>query len=416
MILVDISSILHRMIFGSTRDAIIKTKDNKYKTEDFIKLTLYYILNELINIQINYKKYGDIVICFDDYTKNYWRKDFYPAYKANRSTIRNESPIEYKEVFAYTNELFDQISKNLPWKSIYVTGAEADDVILVLAKEYYQEGVLILSPDKDFLQCQRLPNISQYSALTNKWMIPENKNKDMSDWIHEHVILGDAADGVPKITDHTVFTDTFKCHLGKYSEALKHYLQDDPSKILEVIEFNKLPEPARLKIIDDFEEKTFNRKGQETGYDIFENKRFGQSHLAKIFNGEMLKKIKIDKLQEQKKLNKGNKPKIKELNLKIKEIKAEENTKSLQENLDEFLDYNPLYREHYDRNFILVMEEGIPDYIRKNILLEYNIASTDYNEEKFVEYLEKIGLSKIKTMLPKVFQSNTELDISNCGW
>jgi 5'-3' exonuclease len=202
MILVDVSSILHRMIFGSTKDSSKFTIiDGKYKTEDFIKLTMHYILSELIDIQIKYSNYGEVVLCFDDYKKEYWRRDIYHEYKLSRrvSSQKSENPVNYKEVYSYTNELFEQLKNNTPWKCVYVNRAEADDIILILAKEFYQEGVLILSPDKDFLQAQRLPNIKQYSALTKKWLVAEDKHDNMDHWIFKHCMLGDVSDGVPKV-------------------------------------------------------------------------------------------------------------------------------------------------------------------------------------------------------------------------
>lgn len=415
MILVDVSSILHRMIFGSTKDATkIKTKDGKYITEDFIFLTIHYILSELIDIKKKYPEYGDLVLCFDDYKKAYWRRDLYPEYKAQRKTSRDSStnPINYEEVFKYTNELFEQIRENTPWKCVYVNRAEADDIILVLAKEYSSEGVLILSPDKDFLQAQRYPNVKQYSSLTKKWIVPEDKGGDMSQWITKHILLGDASDGVPKVVDFTNFSENFNKHLE--SKGCKY----------SVKEFKELSIEEKRDLISDYDIKVYDRKGNETGFDLYESRSFGESHIEKIQNGKWkfdqnINKInsKLKELRELKKVSENKteiQSKIKDL-LKIKkELTIEDDT--IEHRLEEFLDSHELYKEHYDRNFQLVMEEGIPDYIRANILMEYNSASTAYNEEAFNEYLDKNHLSNIKSKLPLVFNATETLDITNCGW
>ncbi len=416
MILVDVSSILHRMIFGSTKDSSKFTIiDGKYKTEDFIKLTMHYIISEIIESQIKYKNYGEVILCFDDYKKEYWRRDVYHEYKLSRrvSAEKSENPVNYPEVFAYTNELFEQLKKNTPWKCVYVNRAEADDIILVLAKEFHQEGVLILSPDKDFLQAQRLPGIKQYSSLTHKWIIAEDKHKDMDQWIFKHCMLGDVSDGVPKVIDHTEFSKEFKKHLEK---------NNLPS---DVISFKKVPLEKKKEVLKSYDVHTYNRKGQDTGLDIYEVKGFGPSNLEKISNGEWkksqiqneLKKQKAEilktiKLTSDKEERKKLRAQSKELTQKINSV---EPIKS-DNNLNEFLDSHPLYREHYERNFTLVMEEGIPDYIRKNIMMEYNNADTTYNEEEFCKYLSDQGLQNIISKLPLAFNSIEKLDITNCGW
>jgi len=416
MVLIDISSILHRMIFGSTRDASkITTINGKYKTEDFIKLTMHYILSELIDNNIKYKNYGEIVLCFDDYKKAYWRRDVYPNYKLSRrvSTQKSENPVNYPEVYNYTNELFEQIKNNTPWKCVYVNRAEADDIILVLAKEFHQEGILILSPDKDFLQAQRLPGIKQYSSLTHKWIITEDKHKDMQSWIYKHIMLGDVSDGIPKVVDFTEFSDSFKKHLKENNTSSN------------IIDFRKLPKEKQLEILNSFKERTYNRKGQDTGLDIYKQMRFGASDIEKILNGTWKQKQIINELKEEKKKiqekikHSSDKNEIKILRNKSKLITERiKITKPIEKdsNLDEFLDSHPLYREHYNRNFTLVMEEGIPDYIRKNILMEYNNAPTKYNEDEFCKYLTDNGLSTIVSKLPIIFKTETKLSITNCGW
>jgi len=462
MILVDMSSTLHRMIYGGTKDPTLpKDEKGKLITESYIYYTMYLILNELVELQIKYKKYGDLVICFDDFKKAYWRRDSFPEYKLSRRVIssKDESPVNYKEVYEKTNELFDQIKKNLPWKSLYINRAEADDTILVLAKEYYREGILIYSPDKDFIQSQRLPNIKQYSALTHKWITPDTKHGDMKSWIYQHVLLGDASDGVPKVIDCTEFSEAFLAHIQKCS---KDFNQEFP---LDVKTFKTLDIQDKRKILECYDEKTYNKKGQETGYDIYKKQQFGSTHIESILNGTASKKqyennIK-DKIKNIRASTESEAPfreKLKELKSQLKQVKAsnqstteivskinevqtkidsikttrvqvKEKIKELkeqineytdnrteEERLDEFLDSHPLYRDHYNRNYEMVMEEGIPDYIRANILLEYSTCSTDYNEDEFFKYLDENNLSKIKTLLPRVFNSSTEIDVSNCGW
>ena len=73
--------------------------------------------------------------------------------------------------------------------------------------------------------------------------------------------------------------------------------------------------------------------------------------------------------------------------------------------LDNFLDSHPLYREHYDRNRILVLTEGIPDYIRDGVIKEYSEAEDTYNHLEFEEYLKENNLSSMLMELPQSFST-----------
>ena len=66
MILVDFSSILHRMIFRSVKDAKPRKINGEYITDDFIKLTLSYIFEELIDIEQTHKaRFGKMILMLD---------------------------------------------------------------------------------------------------------------------------------------------------------------------------------------------------------------------------------------------------------------------------------------------------------------------------------------------------------------
>ncbi|MCK5535434.1 MAG: hypothetical protein KAI79_01340, partial [Bacteroidales bacterium] len=341
----------------------IRTENGKYITDDFIKLTLHYIMVELVNIQLKYQQeYGEMILLFDDWSKDYWRRDVYAGYKSHRKKVRDESLINYHEVYNYTNDLVNQLETNTPWRCITVTRAEADDTILVLSREFCQnEKILIYSPDKDFIQAQRWNNtVKQYSPLTKKWLKPTDKYDSAEHWQLEHIMLGDDSDGVPKIVDHTEFSDSFKAHLKDYGIKEQTPFDLRESKV------------DKTEAFSTFKVQKTNRKGEEIGLDVYKNMRFGSSTLAKA----------IEKAGT----------------------------------LDKFLDSQPLYREHYERNFTLVMEEGIPEYIWKNTMMEYNDVPTQYNIDEFDEYLDSLSLHQVKAELIKVFKATETLDISNCGW
>jgi len=379
MILVDYSSIMHRMIYSSITSIKPPKIDGKIRTEDFISLTKYFIFEELFKIKQEFgNEFGDVIICLDRSSNGYWRKDVYPAYKQNRKKTRDESDFDYKEVFAELEGLLDQIILNLPWKVVDVEKAEADDIMLHLAKVFHKDDkILLYTPDKDMIQAQRgNDTVKQWSSLTKKWIVPENKHDNMDQWIQEHVCLGDDSDGVPKIVDQTVFSDNFIQHLSDnnidkvYHDVytFKYGIIDAEGALVE-----GLTPDIINGVLSTFTIEKKNRKKEPTGVlDVYKDMRFGPTSLEKA----------------------------------IKKYGT----------LDKWLDSDPLYRQHYERNFTLVMEEGIPDYIRDGIMESFKNAKTDYNEKEFVEYLEKDGLSGLKMTLPSVFKPQGELSAEFFGW
>lgn len=367
MILVDLSSIVHRKLHTSIANLKPNKVGGEYVTADFIGLTKHYIFEDLFSIQNEFSdKFGDLVICVDNAATGYWRKDVYPGYKANRKRGREKSEINFKEVFEHIDDIINQMRQNLPWKVIDVPRAEADDIMLVLAKEYSQyEKVLIHSPDKDMIQAQRdTDNVFQYSSLTKKWLVPENKHEHMDHWIMEHVCLGDTSDDVPKVVDHTEF-----------SQAFLNYIKDQGYNIKDPVEFRaaNIGNDEKRRMLEEFDVYKLNRKGENTGIkDVYKDIRFGASTLTKAI--------------------------------------------SKAGSLDAWLDSHPLYREHYERNFKLVMAEGIPTDIWNQIILAYKEESSEYDNVKFEQYLTESGLESLKMELPTVFKINRELTAADFGW
>ena len=379
MILVDYSSIIHRMIHTSIKDSKPKKINGQFNTKEFVNLTKHLILQELFNIQRQHSpSFGDLIICLDD-KQGYWRRDVFSAYKAHRRKDREESEINYSEVFDELDSLVHQIKENLPWKTLLIPRAEADDTILVLAKEFYNsEKILIHSPDKDMIQAQRNNDtVFQYSSLTKKWIVPENKHDNMDHWIQEHVIFGDSSDGVPKVVDGTEFSDNFKKHLEDCDVppvfhdvyTFKYGFKDINGQVVQ-----EIPKDKKIDILEAFTIEKINRKGESTGVkDVYKDMRFGTTTLEKAVQKH------------------GS--------------------------VEKFIDSNPLYREHYDRNFILVMEEGILVDIWNQIILEFKTAKYEYNKDEFIDYLNKHMLKSIEMDLPLVFRETvSELTADNCGW
>lgn len=164
------------------------------------------ILNNLAAMKKRYiDKYpGNFILACDG--RGYWRKDYFPYYKMKRAEGREASPMNWPMIFDTLNELYKDIEEVFPWHLVKVDGLEGDDVISILVN-YLQtnelddsslyvaepQKILIVSADKDFLQLQEYPNVTQYSPLQKKFL--KNTENPLYDK-YEKIIKGDSGDGI----------------------------------------------------------------------------------------------------------------------------------------------------------------------------------------------------------------------------
>lgn len=139
--------------------------------------------------------FGEFVIACDN--KNYWRRQLFPYYKANRKKSQAESELDWKAIFECLNKIRGELKEFFPYRVIDVESAEADDVIGTLCQEFgnTNEKILILSGDKDFQQLQQYINVQQYDPVRKKKIICNDPDR----FLLEHIIKGDAGDGIPNI-------------------------------------------------------------------------------------------------------------------------------------------------------------------------------------------------------------------------
>ena len=185
MILLDLNQIVVSNIMQQ-----INISKNDTVEEDFLR---HMILNSIRSVKSKFgEDYGELVICSDSY--NYWRKEIFPQYKANRKKSRDSSIFDWNAIFKTINKIKTEIRENFPYQYIEVPTCEADDIIATLT-EYYSSSqpILIISGDKDFIQLQKYPNVVQYSTIMKSWI----KEPDPKRFLLEKVLMGDGGDGVP---------------------------------------------------------------------------------------------------------------------------------------------------------------------------------------------------------------------------
>lgn len=240
-----------------------------------IEINLPLIRHMIINTIRGYKqkygsKYGDLVIACDN--RNYWRRNVYPHYKANRKKDRDDSGYDWKSIFEALSTVRGELDAFFPYPVLNVDGAEADDIIATLAEwsqeNDLQEGMfddpkplLIVSGDHDFIQLQRFGNVSQYSPKTKKMVKPERKPQD---YVIEHIIRGDSGDGVPNVLSDDTCLIEGRRQKPIQTKKLEEWIKD-PSKMPQDAEFKnnytrneqlvdltKIPQELKINIINTY--------------------------------------------------------------------------------------------------------------------------------------------------------------------
>jgi hypothetical protein len=158
-------------------------------------LVRHMILNTIrANLRKFKAEYGEVVIACDN--KRYWRREVFPPYKGNRKKNRDSSGHDWQSIFDCMKKVREELRDHSPYKVLDIDGAEADDIIGVLTKKYCaHEKIMILSSDKDFVQLQVHPNVTQYSTTLKKYI----KTDDAKAQLKMLILDGDKSDGVPNI-------------------------------------------------------------------------------------------------------------------------------------------------------------------------------------------------------------------------
>ena len=145
------------------------------------------------------KEYGKVILACDG--RNYWRKHFFPQYKASRKKNRDASDLNWTLVFDTLNLIREEIKENFPYTVLHVDRCEADDIIATLVKSTQEFGqhepVMIVSSDGDFKQLQKYDNVKQFSPIQKKAV--SCSTSELRTNLIEHIVKGDSGDGIPNI-------------------------------------------------------------------------------------------------------------------------------------------------------------------------------------------------------------------------
>jgi len=182
MILVDYSGIAIAAVMAQLKDNVLD-----------LDTCRHYILNSIRSVrkELRTPKNGDIAIIAD--SGNSWRKEIFPYYKASRKTTRDNSGLDWNEIYSYINLVYKELEETFPYKCIRVARAEADDILSILTKNVVDEDHIVVSNDKDMIQLNMRPNVRVYSTRKVSFQVEDNYEKAL----FTHILSGDTGDGVP---------------------------------------------------------------------------------------------------------------------------------------------------------------------------------------------------------------------------
>jgi hypothetical protein len=254
MILVDLNQVLLSGLMAQ-----ISNQKGVKLDESLVRHMILNILR--MHIRNFRKDYGDVVLCCDN--RKYWRKEYFPFYKAGRKKTREKSDLDWHLIFDMLAKFKSELRENFPYKVIDVEGAEADDIIGTLVPIYApHQKILILSSDGDFLQLQNYgSNVKQYNPAQKKFVKSEKPIEELK----EKIIRGDKGDGIPNMFSPS---DCFvrdlrqkpitKGVLDKYlKEDVANYNETDKANYARnatLIDLTFIPKEIKEKIINTYDE------------------------------------------------------------------------------------------------------------------------------------------------------------------
>lgn len=191
----DITNLLYRTFFA-------------HKSEDDVTIAgmAHHMALMTLNKYFKYYKPHKVIMCFD---RSSWRKEYTKSdecvsgkvYKGHRRKKMSPSQKEKYEAFLDHIAEFEEIMK-VHTSAVVLAGEglEADDLISgcvdVLMTMDEDNEIIIVSSDKDMIQCLRSPNVSLVNPADGKERTLDDWDGDVDLFLFEKCIRGDTGDNV----------------------------------------------------------------------------------------------------------------------------------------------------------------------------------------------------------------------------
>lgn len=283
MIIIDLQQVMIANLMTQ-----LGSHQNAKLDEDLLR---HMVLNGIRHIRNRFPDHGETIIAADHMS---WRRGVFPYYKANRRKSREASDMDWGTVFDCFSKVRDELKEYFPYRVIHTEGAEADDVIGVLAHKFgvefgNAEKITIVSGDKDFKQLQCYTNVEQYDP-TRKRTLTCN---DAEEFLVEHIIRGDAGDGIPNILskDDCFVTGTRQ---GVITQKRLDYFMTTPFEQLkteeqrnwkrneQLISLNNIPSEIKEKILQEYDSQDGKDRSKLFNYFIKHKLKFLMENIAEF--------------------------------------------------------------------------------------------------------------------------------------
>lgn len=360
--IVDFSHLAMRNLFIAVQQANPKKgKDGLFITEQFIHQFKYLLFNSLQSIKNKFK--NEIVLATDG--KENWRKVFYPDYKANRATTKNDSNVNFVEFFEHLSSILETIKENFPFKVVAVPEAEADDIAGVVSINHGEEmDITLVTSDHDWLQVQTHNNIRIWDPIKKEDRFLSEFEKVIIDTCYDpisrftliHALIGDKGDNVPTLTGKSYFSNNFISYLKE-----NNITTDCVKTVQEMTVWDELIENYKVYEVT----KSGHKKGQlKDTKEIYRTKPFG--------------------------------------------VKKAEATVTSAKDLKDLLDSHNMYRDNFKRNRTLVDFTQIPEDVHDKIMSNFSEAEINYNPSGMLEYFMNEKLTLHAKNINKFYSSKYE--------
>lgn len=272
MILCDFNQIMYSTLLSSL--------GQHTNTKLELPLLRHMVIKVLRSNNVKFRgQYGEMVLISD--SRKYWRKEYFPYYKASRKKNREKSDIDWATLYKCMDTIKAELQTWLPYKYICVEGTEADDVIATLTDIHFEkaamlrtipEPLLILSGDKDFQQLQKHKEVKQFDPVHKKWI----KATDPMATLHEHILKGDMGDGIPNVASPDncfVLGQRQKKMTSKLMASLKNIHNEPENSYYRnymrnktLIDLSMIPQELKEKIRQEYLAKTANDRSKLMTY------------------------------------------------------------------------------------------------------------------------------------------------------
>lgn len=252
MILFDLSHALHR--------SVRMNQDEVLSNPNFVG---HLILTQIVSYsrKLGVSKQNPLVICMDSSPS--WRHDYYlknrtqftdlkdMEYKGNR---KKDEVLPWDKIKEISTEICMALQEYSDFYVLKIDKCEADDIIAVLAEEFGDSEVWVVSSDKDFIQLQT-ENVKIFDPL--KQTFKPEQNIDLFKKIH--TMIGDKTDNILAIRSRLGEKTALKI-----VKDLDDLLATDPvlraryKFNADLILFENIPSEIKNVILSKFKDQKFS--------------------------------------------------------------------------------------------------------------------------------------------------------------